>query len=527
MRHNEILRFHSNLKTTCCKALGSSVPYTPLFLWLFFTLLLVSAAAQGTALAVISDRALVSYQFSLQDGSYAVLNIFDTSKKDANIIYLAGIKFLIKKNGSPEISETFHADYERKFVSSLIDGDSTYIEKVKQIQTILGVPDDGDPGKVTWKKLIEYFLQNSGQTLKFSSKVYRIIHIKHHDLSSEDNIQLETFVNTNQIHDNKLPLSIVQRAYGQFAPVNPTSPHPQDPKADETLKQEDESSQLKHGEGNPNSSPMDPIAGSGPKIGNQPEPPSSLFLRIFLWVKWAVIGICFLALIYLLYRLLRCTLDNRVRNQDEYLKNVQPQYNQVPQRNDHYNNPHLAGSDINQLSNRMRDYEQTQAKCLKNSFHQFKQMEKHLDAHSGTIVRYLNDESDRISTLDKSVKTIEKKIDEYKIQFDEYNNNMNEIKYSISKINKSLSIGLFATGQRDDSLPFLPEVHTQLEEYKALINRLEKKIDTLRGTGVTNLAVHNQETMADIEKNTAERKDEKPIRTVGIPNRKIDLSDSY
>jgi hypothetical protein len=86
-------------------------------------------ATPGTALAADSDRALVLYEFDLQNGHYVVLNIFDTSGLENKITYLAGIKFILDKDGFPEIS-LFYSEYQKRFVSKIIGGDYNNIGKI-------------------------------------------------------------------------------------------------------------------------------------------------------------------------------------------------------------------------------------------------------------------------------------------------------------------------------------------------------------------------------------------------------------
>jgi hypothetical protein len=530
MRHYEQARFHSFLVTICCKVLHSGARRTLLFLWFSFIAILVSAATHGIAQTTDSNRTLILYEFIYEKSNYALLNIFDISKDYANITYMAGVKYYLNKDGLPVINPDVHSSINKSFVSKIVDEEQE--DKVKQVQKIINAQIDGDWGKLTWKALFEYVRQNSGKTLQLSGNRYSLIHIDYNDFNYDEILKIESSIINNQARLNEIPKSAVKRKYErifaeknssnqtQFNYNNMMSPNEKDPSNENKITAGTSSFVTSPRTGQKINSPTN---NSDKQNITDKESKSSSFS----WIKWVVIGICLLVLIFFLYLFLSWLFDTRVRKMSESFNNVHRQHNQFPQRNVPYENAQFSGADINQLSNRLSTFEQTYTERLANITRKCKKIDEHLRDFSGAIGRYLNDESERRSALEDSVQKIEKSLYEYKNQFDEYNNNMNEIKFSISKIVKSLSIGLFATGQRDDSLPFLPEVHTQLEEYKVLINRLEKKIDTLSGAGSKDLVLPNEKTMVDVERNMATHKDEEPQNTAGIPNRKIDLSDSY
>jgi hypothetical protein len=285
--------------------------------------------------------------------------------------------------------------------------------------------------KASWTGLIDYLRQNSGMTRQLSGERYRIIHIEPNDLFPDDLYKLGESIINNQIHSVQIPPTIVQRAYDRFAMpgTTPTSSPEWNTKEMTTgihpNTTYDEPNTIPH-EPNVFKQRSTPYQ-SGSKIDPAPSPS---FIRSLLFGVIRVgIGIgCLLSL----YFLVRWFIYARESKKNVYSPpgfNTQYHHIKAQQKSDPSNNAQLAG----QLIYRMSKLEKMHAEGIGNITKQRNEMKEQFENLSSEIMRYLMDESDRISALDSSVQAISKRLDAYNNFFDQYDTQLSEILVYIKK----------------------------------------------------------------------------------------------
>ena len=524
MKHNKIVHLPTLGAALCNENHPASKSWCLIMLFGFLcAILIVVAVIPTAALAVNTDRALVLYEFELETGShFVVLNIFDTPYEDADMVYLAGIKFQLAQDGQPKIYSNNDL-YKKNFITTLIGDDHDSVEKIRKIQRLISVNTiDGDWGEGTWKALIEYIHKNSDKTESMSAREYRIINILHDDLEDEDLQVLENIIN-NQALPNQLPLQIVRRAYNggygkkaesHQALLPPADTIPAFKKTKKSIPDNEYTDQQRRTEYGSQKSPIqekiDLTNADEEKHSNE----SSLLEKI-MWVLFCVVCVVlFIWVLVVVKKWLRVEKNTNITHYGIAHREYSAQAGTSPS----YRSP-TERVIIMQLTNRVEQLQQTQARNLEAT----NKINGLLEDKTKNVEEYLRDVSNQLSKLDGSVQVISERLS--KIETD-VGAQINGIKFEMNLFNSAISEGLFGEGGERNRIPVWFDINNQLNEIRESLDRMKEKNDTKKDSRSNELSAnHMYRKMSQQKEGDSYGDSEVKMKSVSDPNLKINFSD--